>query len=365
VGKMSGWADGSPPQGSDDIGGARAGVNKRFPHKGLIYLPHNAIINPCMDVSQRNLGNSAALTTAVAYAGPDRWAALQVGAAAGIVQQWTGITATGMKNALRVGRNAGSAGTGNIVAGQALETLDSFRYAGKRCTFSFRVATGAQFSGASFIPYIACGQGTDQSLQLQIFTGWTTQSILLNSAQTIAANAPWTNFNFQVDIPASTTQLGFVLYYTPSGTAGADDSIYLTDFRFYEANTDFTNYGLYRPYQQELAICQRYYEKSYDQGTALGAATANGICTGVAWATTNMSGARWKVEKRVVPTVRLWSRNGTANKVDNAVGAGDIATTVTAAGIGTSGMHRIDNAGGSLVANSTYEFHYDADSELG
>lgn len=38
--------------------------------------------------------------------------------------------------------------------------------------------------------------------------------------------------------------------------------------------TDFIRAGFI--YQQELAMCQRYYEKSYDQGTALGTVTTNG-----------------------------------------------------------------------------------------
>ena len=49
----------------------------------------------------------------------------------------------------------------------------------------------------------------------------------------------------------------------PTGTAGADDSIYITGVQLEKGST-VTSFD-YRPYGTELALCQRYYEKTYSQ----------------------------------------------------------------------------------------------------
>ncbi len=75
-----------------------------------------------------------------------------------------------------------------------------------------------------------------------------------------------------------------------------------------------------RPFDAELAICQRYYEKSYDYTSAISSATLNGApyWIGVAAATGNAINlyASFTTSKRAVPTMTWYSPiDGTSGKI--------------------------------------------------
>lgn len=77
------------------------------------------------------------------------------------------------------------------------------------------------------------------------------------------------------------------------------------------------------PFQQEIARVQRYYEKSYDIGTALATATKNGAvmfdtgtynATAGAWQGSGGS-IPFKVSKRAAPTMSYWDMAGNASRL--------------------------------------------------
>lgn len=74
----------------------------------------------------------------------------------------------------------------------------------------------------------------------------------------------------------------------------------------------------YRLYGTELALCQRYYQKSYNIGTAPATATDSGITRGYFYA--SVTGANtaylvpFKVSMRATPSISLWDANGTSNR---------------------------------------------------
>lgn len=108
------------------------------------------------------------------------------------------------------------------------------------------------------------------------------------------------------------------LYYGPTvatttviGTAGASWDI--TGIQW-EIGTVATNFE-YRPEQEELRLCQRFFEKSYELTTATAASTA----TGLQYVAANQIGAAevfsqtipFQVIKRVAPAVTLYLQTGT------------------------------------------------------
>ena len=136
-----------------------------------------------------------------------------------------------------------------------------------------------------------------------------------------------------------------------------------------EAGTVFSPFE-YRLRGEELALCQRYFEKSYAQADAPGTATDNGAVyggagTGGTALTTGfiMSSARFVVTKRATPTIVTYDRSGNANKV----GADDTASlaynnqTAQVATTSESGT-RVSRAGGNNA--NLIVFHYVADAEL-
>ena len=119
----------------------------------------------------------------------------------------------------------------------------------------------------------------------------------------------------------------------------------------------------YRPYGTELALCQRYFERSYNIGNATGSFTNgfSGFVTSTTSATDIIPNLRYKVTKRDTPTVVVY------NAVSGASGAayrtGD-AASISVSGInysGTSGVGTFTLASGSV---NNYLIHWTASSEL-
>jgi hypothetical protein len=120
-----------------------------------------------------------------------------------------------------------------------------------------------------------------------------------------------------------------------------------------------------RPYGTELALCQRYYEKSYNQATVPGAADIVSARWGVASSTSNIGGPLFTVTKRSQPTMKYYSTGGTADKVSAYVSGSDVGTTVTStAYVGQSSDLFIQDSGTGFTAGAMYRYHFTASSEL-
>jgi hypothetical protein len=113
-----------------------------------------------------------------------------------------------------------------------------------------------------------------------------------------------------------------------------------------------------RLYGEELALCQRYYERSKDINSLIGSK----ICIGVH--PTLLSGFDFAVEKRVTPTITLYSRNGTPNKVSLVDTGADIGTEVTASPPSTKTIRTILDSGSEFTKGLGYEVNYVADAEI-
>ena len=142
------------------------------------------------------------------------------------------------------------------------------------------------------------------------------------------------------------------------GTNGA--TFYITGVQLEKGSTA-TSFD-YRPYGTELALCQRYFEKSYNQESVPGvAAFTPGFASSVSSsiAPTQANGCTFKVFKRVNPTVVTFNAvtgaSGTSYRVSDAA---SVATTL--ANPGQNGIGYID------VPSSAngYYWHFTASAEL-
>lgn len=119
-------------------------------------------------------------------------------------------------------------------------------------------------------------------------------------------------------------------------------------------------------FEQELARCRRYYEKSYDLGTAPASATSLGLRT-ININNLNVSTyAVWfhvvfRVSKRTAPTVVAYASDGTVDKCD--MGAGGGPYTVAYVNPSEDGVScRATDLAASGVR--TMELQYTSDAEL-
>lgn len=138
-----------------------------------------------------------------------------------------------------------------------------------------------------------------------------------------------------------------------------------------EAGSTATTTDL-RPYALELAMCQRFYEKSFDYATTpTGVAGTAQKELGLATSTTSVTTSRrFKVPKRVAPTVALWaSADGNGGQPNAYVLSADGSTwtpgTTTTSQINETGFN-LTIAGTSLAAGAAYltSGQWEADAEL-
>ena len=134
-----------------------------------------------------------------------------------------------------------------------------------------------------------------------------------------------------------------------------------------EANTVATPFEQ-RPLSTELELCQRYYETSYNLGTAPTTATEVGaLYSGCSNANALDGGSiRFRVPKRATPTVRTFNTaNGNWDQVTEFTENPRTYITqrpIANMFIGTTGY--VINGNLQLASGRFYGFHYDASSEL-
>jgi hypothetical protein len=115
--------------------------------------------------------------------------------------------------------------------------------------------------------------------------------------------------------------------------------------------------------QGELAACQRYYQKSYQQSVLPGtSSTPLGEVGSIAGSTDRLIGLKWPVVMRTSPTLTIYSPAGTAGKI-SAIGGADTGGSVIGDQIGESGVRHIYCPGG-ITIGGTYVYHYTVSAEL-
>lgn len=121
--------------------------------------------------------------------------------------------------------------------------------------------------------------------------------------------------------------------------------------------TDFEN----RLLNREIALCQRYYEKSYDLGTAPGSITSAGChCYTNQNTQGNRTTSYFKVAKRATPAVTSYSvSTGATGKIRVASNATDTNCTV-----GDIGEGSFTNAPSATTTLSELYYHWTANAEL-
>ena len=173
----------------------------------------------------------------------------------------------------------------------------------------------------------------------------------------------------QWTVPSNATQLEIIFGINFSGTAGADDRYYLTEVQL-EAGPVPTPFER-KLLDQTIIDCQRYYQKSYDIGTAPGTATTQnlvGNSQSGAGGQGNFAGEIYfPVIMRAVPSISYWDGAGNASKCSRLATAGGTTWTNNATAnvapfnIGTNGFLWY---GDNSVANFSCFIHYTANAEL-
>jgi hypothetical protein len=197
-----------------------------------------------------------ALTGTFAYGSADRWAFAMGATAAGTASQ-VASGLTGFQYALKLSRNSGSTSTGFIYADQVVENANTYDLQGQTVTVSFWARAGANYSAAGSVLGLTVNTGAgsvDSTSLTATFGGWTGNAVPYNNNITITTT--WTRYSVTFAVGSTITNIGLLFTFPPSGTAGADDAVYITGVQL-EKGATATSFD-YRPFGTELALCQRY-----------------------------------------------------------------------------------------------------------
>lgn len=298
------------------------------------YTMRNKIINGAMVIDQRNAGASITQSTSNVY-GIDRWL-ISGSVASKFTAQRSTTAPTGFSNSMLVTSSSAYA-VGASDYFYVMQGIEGFNCAdlafgtasAQTVTLSFWVRSSltGSFGGAlrnliagatrsyPFTYTISSANTWEQ--KTVIITGDTTGTWATDNTNSVTVcfglgtgstysgtSGAWAGSNLIQ--PTSTTSV--------VGTNGATWYVSGVQLERGSAATPFE----YRNYQQELALCQRYYETNYPSGTAPGAADSTNptylYMDGLSVIThTGQQYVQYKVVKRTSATVTLYSANNGAS----------------------------------------------------
>lgn len=250
--------------------GTQFNIVSNRPAQDMAWGFRNLLINGGMEVWQRGAGGSASF--AVAASTPkyvaDHWFFTNGANQACVVSQNAGLTglasSAGSLWALKVIRNNAQTGTGTLIIQQPF-TLDQLCFSlGSIVTLSVTMKCGANYSPTSSILAVKLYCGTGAAGQ-RGGSAYTNETSPIAVSQVITTSA--TRYTFvSTAIPTNTTQMAVQFEMSPTGTAGADDSFYLDDVQL--EIDGIPSLFERRPFDVELAQCQRFFWKTFPYATA-------------------------------------------------------------------------------------------------
>jgi len=336
----------------------------------------NRIINGAMVIDQRNAG--ASITPTDGQYSVDRFQGRLNVAGKFTLQQNSGSVTppAGYINYLgAVSTSAYTIGTSETcLIVQAIEGLNVADLAwgtasAATVTLSFWVRSSltGTFSGA--LQNSAGNRSYPYSYTISAANTWEQKTITIAGDTTgtwLTTNGIGISLRF--NLGSGSTFLGTAGAWTASGLNGATGSVsvvgtngatfYITGVQLEKGSTA-TSFD-YRSYGTELALCQRYFSKSFPTAIAVGGSAANGyfgISVGTATTAQLVTSIQFPVEMRANPTVTLYDLVPTANKVYK----GANGKTAYTAAISTRSVYA-----GTQDATTAAEmvFLYTADTEL-
>jgi hypothetical protein len=305
----------------------------------------NRFFNACMRVAQRATSATVTAGTTVptsstGYPCVDRWFVYSTGANV-TAAQVAGSSTT--QNRLQI---TGAASVTAVGVGQRIEANNSYDLNGQTVTLSVDMANSVLTSVTWTANYATTANtfGTiGTPTKTQIATG------------TFTINSTVTQYAVQIAIPAAATT-GIEILFTVGAQTSGTWTIGNPQIELGASATSFD----YRPYGTELALCQRYFEKSYDIETALGTSTTNSSIRFRAPSTSVEWPLNFSVKKRTAPTVTLYSTTGASGNIRDISTGTDVAGGTTS--IGQSWCFPFKSTAGT--DGNQYGFHYAASAEL-
>jgi len=316
----------------------------------------NRIINGAMMIDQRNAGASTAVSAGNAFFAVDRFTGYFGSSATGCTTQQSSTAPAGFINSLKfaVGTGASSSSTQTAWVGQRVEglnvadlgwgaagaasvTLSFWVYSSMTGTFCANIQNSAV--DRSYVATYTISSANTWEYKTLTIPGDTSGTWLKTNGENMTIKwdlGSGSNYNTTAGAWQAGNYRNTSAQANLIGTSSA--TFYITGVQLEKGSTA-TSFD-YRPYGTELALCQRYYEKSYDIGTAPATNTTIG--------TFNFSGSSEGNGNVIVPI--QYSTKRTAPTL-----TGYLAS-------GTSGSWNYERSGSSSTGSITFDRTSDRES---
>ena len=313
----------------------------------------NAIINGKFDIWQR--GTSFSNPSSNAYLA-DRFVTAFDGTGATRTISQQAFTAgaapvTGYESQYFLRYNVSAAGTGNTFNLLVQRMEDVRTFANQTITIS---------------AWIKADSARSVTVQLLQNFGSGGSSEVRTSIGTASVTTSWTRFTFSTTVASVTGKTIGTSSFLGLEFHNPSNATFTVDFWGVQVEpgsvaTPFEQ----RPIGTEIALCQRYYEKSYNLETAPGTATNTGATfvylAGPSGITNGGATVPFKVAKRTTPSsTNTYSTGGTIGKIQSSANSADYNSTIINQGITGFGCYWTQGSTSSVNAN----FHWTAEAEL-
>jgi hypothetical protein len=328
-------------------------------YQGNYAAGKNKIINGDFGVWQR--GTSFTLTNSVDTYTADRFIDFYIGTGTTTVSQQTftpGTAPVAGYEGSYFKRAALSSGSTYYATQQKIEDVRTF--AGQTVTFSFWAKAT---SSIGFTLYCRQNFGSGGSALVDTTTGITVSS------------SSWTRYSATISVPSisgKTIGTGSMVQFLLAQTSGtvASNTVDFWGFQVEAGSVATAFQTATGTIQGELAACQRYFQKSYDQATAPATASQISGMVFVPWAANVGNGSPFAWTKlhqtmRTTPTLTFYSYGGTAAKVSDNNNTDLAANSAFVTRAGESGFGLYNNSGGTInTGNNGFLFHWIGSAEL-
>lgn len=321
----------------------------------------NVLINGDFKIAQRGTAFTSATTPANSddvYL-LDRWNLISDGNdIVDVGQTQAVVPTTGFENSIYLDVETANKKFGIV---QFVENNNIYNIKGKTATFSF----WAKVSDATKLDNVKAGiiswSGGSDTVTSDIINAWNNENVnptlsanwtFENTPANLNVSTDWAKYTVSGAIDtASTVNVGVVIWSDVTDTT-TGHFLYITgcQLELGAVATDFE----YRSFSEELALCQRYYEKSYQHNVAPGTADVLGsvenYLAGLPNATyTAALQVVYKVSKRTTPTVTTYSTvTGATGKLRDVVAGGDINSSQECGG--ENGVFLLGTATGAATS---------------
>ena len=328
-------------------------------------INRNSLINGGMRTGQR--GTTFDATTSPLNSDDtyllDRWILLSDGNDVVDVSQSTEVP-DGALNSIKLEVETANKQFGIL---QILENKDAMSFAGKKASLSFQARMAAADDNTHSLKAIVLSwDGVADTVTSDVVNAWLATPTYVanwtgeNTPVSNTLTTSWQTFEIEdIDIDTASMANLAVFFFCDQTDGAIGDAIYITKTKIERGSvaTDFVS----RPYAEELALCQRYYEKAYEVGTAPGTVLAAAFAIYAFTYGTYPTAVCWfKVQKRTSPTVVAYDLAGTVGKVTIDSGD-DVAATIA---VKNTVMAAIYPTGAQTAANHDMNLFFTADAEL-